>query len=60
MMELYLVLSIVFMFNAAETSGLIQDEYHEELFIKPLDGYVYSYFQFSTIWEATPKDDLCT
>ncbi|XP_014250041.1 GPI transamidase component PIG-T [Cimex lectularius] len=29
-----------------------KDEYHEELFIKPLNGYVYAYFQFTTVWET--------
>uniref|UniRef100_A0A0A9XR98 GPI transamidase component PIG-T n=1 Tax=Lygus hesperus TaxID=30085 RepID=A0A0A9XR98_LYGHE len=35
----------------------IKDEYHEELFIKPFNGYVYTYFQFSTVWETELKND---
>lgn len=30
-----------------------KDSFHEELFIKPLaSGHVYSYFQFTTLWEV--------
>ena len=35
-------------------NALIDDEFNEELFIKPLQkGYVYSNFQFTTKWNAT-------
>lgn len=45
---------IIILFTAyfsLTASSPIKDEYHEELFMKPLGGYVYSYFQFSTLWE---------
>lgn len=33
-----------------------KDSFHEELFIKPLiSGHVYSYFQFTTLWEVDQK-----
>lgn len=43
-----ILLTVWFSFIA---SSPITDEYHEELFMKPLGGYVYSYFQFTTLWE---------
>lgn len=34
-----------------------KDEYHEELLIKPLPtGHVYTYFQFTTLWDVDIKD----
>ncbi|KAI5704721.1 hypothetical protein M8J76_010520 [Diaphorina citri] len=39
--------------NIHGTSGYKhKDSFHEELFIKPLlSGHIYSYFQFTTLWE---------
>lgn len=34
------------------------DEFHEELFIKPLpNGYINTYFQFTTEWLVKDKTD---
>lgn len=54
-MEL-LVLSVIFLLTVLQAGCVPRDVYHEELFIKPLDGYVYSYFQFSTVWETPLKE----
>ncbi|KAL1124406.1 hypothetical protein AAG570_001035 [Ranatra chinensis] len=51
----YLPISvIVLVFNFCVTLCEIpKDEYHEELFIKPLPHtYIYSYFQFTTLWDT--------
>nr|ATU82891.1 secreted Gpi16-like protein [Pristhesancus plagipennis] len=50
MLRPLLILLLVSCLSISRTSG-IKDEYHEELFMKPLGGYVYSYFQFTTLWD---------
>ena len=31
----------------------VKDEFHEEMFIKPLEsGHVYNHFQFTTTWDV--------
>jgi hypothetical protein len=48
MLLLLFVLSGLFSLSPAET-----DTFDEELMIKPLsNGYVYAYFQFTTLWKA--------
>lgn len=38
--------------SALGQSDLYNDEFHEELVLKQLpSGHVYSYFQFTTLWE---------
>ena len=35
-----------------------QDQFHEELFLKPMSsGHVYAYFQFTTVWNVDVKDE---
>ncbi|CAH1395371.1 unnamed protein product [Nezara viridula] len=57
-MDYFFVLYFIFLIRVFKTSAIKKDEYHEELFIKPLDGFIYSYFQFTTIWETPFKNDL--
>lgn len=52
------LLAVAFIVSVASADG-IKDEYHEELFIKPFNGYVYTYFQFSTIWKVELGNDTC-
>lgn len=57
-MEYFFVFYLIFLINIFKTCAINNDEYHEELFIKPLDGFIYSYFQFTTIWETPFRNDL--
>ncbi|RUS85040.1 hypothetical protein EGW08_007177 [Elysia chlorotica] len=48
-----LQLTVIVLFSLA-ANAFIDDEFNEELFIKPLQkGYVYSSFQFTTKWNAS-------
>lgn len=36
------------------------DKFHEELLIKPLaSGHVYTYFQFTTLWQKQHHQNAC-
>lgn len=36
------------------------DTFDEELMLKPLpNGYVYAYFQFTTLWKVQNNADIC-
>ncbi|XP_001655297.2 LOW QUALITY PROTEIN: GPI transamidase component PIG-T [Aedes aegypti] len=52
--------SLVFiLFNVVCPSLQFNDVFDEELLIKPLpDGFVYSYFQFTTRWDVSQNDSL--
>ncbi|KAJ6637247.1 GPI transamidase component PIG-T [Pseudolycoriella hygida] len=52
-------LSVVIIFVIISESSQFQDEFHEELFLKPLPtGHINSYFQFSTEWTLNRGDSL--
>lgn len=41
-------------------SLIINDKFHEELYMKPLpSGHVYSYFQFTTVWNTSFEFNTC-
>jgi len=49
----FLLSSIIFITLNVCSLGLFEDEFHEELFIKPLPtGHIYTHFQFTTTWEV--------
>lgn len=55
---------LVFLFSAinCKTNEVKQngDSFREELFIKPLqNGHIYSYFQFTTVWNANSRLNPC-
>lgn len=48
---------ITFFAVVTTTSAQFQDEFHEELFLKPLPtGHINSFFQFSTEWTLNRKE----
>ncbi|KAK6623722.1 hypothetical protein RUM43_009574 [Polyplax serrata] len=45
-------------FKNEETKQFSGDSFREELFIKPLtNGHVYSYFQFTTVWNTSSRSN---
>lgn len=50
----------LFLCKSIESSYQQNDKFHEELLIKPLaSGHVYSYFQFTTVWNKTEVHNTC-
>ncbi|XP_031563607.1 GPI transamidase component PIG-T-like [Actinia tenebrosa] len=50
-------ITILVFFYFSSFSFASKDEFHEELLIKPLPtGHVYTYFQFTTLWDVDIKD----
>lgn len=55
-LRLFVLILICSIFQSIRT----KDIFHEELFIKPLfSGHVFSYFQFTTIWDADARANPC-
>lgn len=51
------LLFAVIIFTIINKSAQFQDEFHEELFLKPLPtGHINSFFQFSTEWTLNRRD----
>lgn len=45
---------IIFIILYISYTNAQSDTFHEELILKPLpSGYIYAFFQFTTIWEAS-------
>lgn len=54
------IVSFIVIFGVFSQSIAQTDTFDEELMIKPLpNGYVYAYFQFTTLWEAQNNVDTC-
>ncbi|XP_058444282.1 GPI transamidase component PIG-T [Malaya genurostris] len=54
-----LICWVILLLAIVQPSIQFNDIFDEELMIKPLpDGFVYSYFQFTTRWELTQNDSL--
>lgn len=52
-----LLFAVVIIFAIINQSIQFQDEFHEELFLKPLPtGHINSFFQFSTEWTLNRRD----
>lgn len=60
-MELYLkVLFVISIKVSLVWSYISNDMFHEELYLKPLpSGHVYSYFQFTTVWNTSFEFNTC-
>ncbi|XP_053681658.1 GPI transamidase component PIG-T [Sabethes cyaneus] len=56
---MYHILWLTMLLALVRPSIQFSDMFNEEMFIKPLpDGFVYSYFQFTTRWDLNSNDSL--
>lgn len=54
------ILLIIFAFLYVCECSLNEDQFNEELLLKPLySDQLYAYFQFSTIWNTESKTETC-
>ena len=59
-MVCYANILFVYLFCLLSPTHAQTDTFDEELMLKPLsNGYLYAYFQFTTLWEAHNNEYTC-